>query len=109
MVVYYGLNKALGNISYFDSTGQQEYQFQKPYSEKTAQLIDQEVSKLIEQAYQTALRLLTENKEKLKQLAQVLIEKEVIFREDLEAIFGKRPWDEGKDHLRINGNTPNDK
>lgn len=102
MVVYYGLNDKLGNISYFDSTGQQEYQFQKPYSEKTAQLIDQEISALIEQAYQTAIRILTDNKDKLKQLAQVLIEKEVIFREDLERIFGKRPWDEGKNHLNIN-------
>ena len=105
MVAYFGLNKKIGNRSFYDSSGQQEYQFQKPYSEKTAQLIDNEVSTLIESAYQKALDLLEENKAKLTQLAKVLMSKEVIFREDLEEIFGKRSWDEGKDHLIINGNS----
>jgi len=90
MVVYYGLNEKIGNISFYDSTGQQEYALSKPYSEKTAQQIDEEISKLIESAYQRAKTLLNENKEKLSQLAGILIEKEVIFAEDLEEIFGKR-------------------
>jgi len=102
MVAYFGLNDKIGNISFYDSTGQQEYQFQKPYSEKTAQTIDSEVSKLVESAYKTALDILEKNKDKLHQLAKVLMDKEVIFREDLENIFGKRPWDEGKDHLELN-------
>jgi len=90
MVVYYGLNDKIGNISFYDSTGQQEYSLTKPYSEKTAQQIDEEISKLIESAYQRAKEMLTENREKLNQLAEILIEKEVIFAEDLETIFGKR-------------------
>ncbi len=102
MVAFFGLNDKLGNISYYDSSGQQEYQFQKPYSEKTAQVIDFEVSKLIEDAYKRALDLLEKNKDKLSELAKVLMDKEVIFREDLEKIFGTRSWDEGKDHLQIN-------
>jgi len=109
MVAYFGLNDKLGNVSYYDSSGQQEYQFQKPYSEKTAQLIDQEVSSLIEESYKRALDLLQENKDKLTQLAKVLMTKEVIFREDLEKIFGRRSWDEGKDHLDINGTDFNSK
>ena len=94
MVVYFGLNKKIGNISYYDSTGQAEYSFQKPYSEKTAEVIDQEISKLLESAYERAKKVLIENKVKLENLAKVLLEKEVIFREDLEEIFGKRPFDE---------------
>ena len=101
MIAFFGLNKEIGNISYYDSSGQQEYQFQKPFSEKTAQLIDQEVRKLVEKAYKKALDLLEKNKDKLSELAKVLMEKEVIFREDLEKIFGARSWDEGKDHLDI--------
>ncbi|MFW5706615.1 MAG: ATP-dependent zinc metalloprotease FtsH [Bacteroidota bacterium] len=94
MVVYYGLNSRIGNISYYDSTGQNEYSFNRPYSEKTAELIDTEVKSIIDQAYQRAVNILTENREKLEQLANVLLEKEVIFREDLEKIFGKRPFGE---------------
>ncbi|MDR0206303.1 MAG: ATP-dependent zinc metalloprotease FtsH [Bacteroidales bacterium] len=90
MVVFYGLNEKIGNISFYDSTGQQEYALTKPYSEKTAQNIDEEISKLIESAYKRAKGILTENKEKLIQLAENLVEKEVIFAEDLETIFGKR-------------------
>ena len=91
MVMYYGLNKKLGNISYYDSTGQSEYAFTKPYSEKTAQDIDEEVHQLIENSYNRAKEVLSTNKEKLIELAEYLLEKEVIFAEDLERIFGKRP------------------
>jgi cell division protease FtsH len=92
MITYFGLNKKIGNISFYDSTGQQEYQLTKPYSEKTAQTIDEEVHKLIEDAYQKALSLLKAHKKKVDVLAQVLLEKEVIFKEDLEKIFGKRTY-----------------
>ena len=92
MVMYYGLDETIGNVSYYDSTGQQEYSFQKPFSEKTAEKIDAEVSKLIESAYQEALRILNEHKEGLTQLAEKLIDKEVIFTDDLVTIFGERPW-----------------
>ena len=97
MVTYYGLNEVIGNISFYDSTGQQDYSFTKPFSEKTAEVIDKEVSKLAEQAYQEAITILSEHRDGLTQLANKLIEKEVIFGEDLEHIFGKRPWDEDKD------------
>ena len=93
MVTIYGLNEKLGNITYYDSSGQSEYNFSKPYSEDTARVIDFEISKLIEEQYQRAIHLLETNKEKLTQLANILIEKEVIFKDDLEAIFGKRPFD----------------
>jgi cell division protease FtsH len=96
MVAFFGLNDKIGNISYYDSTGQQEYSFQKPYSEKTAQVIDQEVSLLVEKAYQRALEIIKENKIKVEKLAYLLLEKEVIFREDLVSIFGERPFDEQK-------------
>jgi cell division protease FtsH len=93
MVTYYGLDDVIGNLSYYDSTGQQEYSLTRPYSEKTAELIDKQVSKLAEQAYQEALTILREHQDGLTQLANKLVEKEVIFGEDLELIFGKRPWD----------------
>lgn len=93
MVTIYGLNEKLGNISYYDSTGQSEYSFGKPYSDQTAKMIDEEISKIIEIQYQRALHILGENKDKLDALAAKLLEKEVIFREDLEEIFGKRAWD----------------
>ncbi len=92
VVSVYGLNDKLGNISYYDST-QAEFAFQKPYSEKTAQVIDEEISKVIEGQYQRAIQLLSNQREKLVALADKLLEKEVIFKEDLESIFGKRPWD----------------
>lgn len=93
MVTIYGLNEKLGNISYYDSSGQSEYNFSKPYSDNTALLIDQEISAIIEGQYQRAIRILEENKDKLLELADLLCQKEVIFREDLENIFGKRPFD----------------
>lgn len=93
MVTIYGLNDKVGNVSYYDSSGQSEYSFGKPYSEETAKLIDEEISKLIETQYARAVSILAENRDKLDALAQKLLEKEVIFREDLEEIFGKRAWD----------------
>jgi cell division protease FtsH len=92
MVTIYGLNEKLGNITYYDSSGQSEYNFSKPYSEDTAITIDKEISLLIEGQYQRAIEILKENKDKLLQLADILIEKEVIFKDDLETIFGKRPY-----------------
>ncbi|MBF04891.1 MAG: peptidase M41 [Flavobacterium sp.] len=91
MVTIYGLNDKLGNITYYDSSGQSEYNFSKPYSEETAKVIDSEISLLIETQYKRAVQLLEENKDKLIQLADILIEKEVIFKDDLETIFGNRP------------------
>ena len=92
MTVYYGLNEKIGNISYYDSTGQNEYGFTKPYSEHTAKTIDEEVSKLIESAYKRTKDILSKNKDLLTKLANLLLEKEVIFKEDLERIFGERPF-----------------
>tara|TARA_B100000508_G_C11465832_1_gene282423 strand:+ start:6765 stop:8954 length:2190 start_codon:yes stop_codon:yes gene_type:complete len=92
MVSMYGLNKEVGNISYYDSQGQN--QFTKPYSEETNRIIDLEVSKMIEEQYERAKKILTENKDKLTALAEKLLDKEVIFKEDLVAIFGERPWDQ---------------
>lgn len=93
MVTVYGLNEKIGNLTYYDSSGQSEYSFTKPYSEKTAELIDKEISTLIEEQYQRAVRILEENKDKLTELANVLLEKEVIFKDNLEEIFGKRPFE----------------
>jgi cell division protease FtsH len=93
MVTIYGLNDKIGNVTYYDSTGQSEYSFSKPYSDETAKTIDKEISLLIESQYDRAVQILEENKDKLNQLADILIEKEVIFKDDLETIFGKRPYD----------------
>lgn len=94
MVTIYGLNKKIGNITYYDSSGQSEYNFDKPYSEKTAVTIDEEIHEIIETQYQRALKILGENKDKLTELAEYLLEKEVIFKENLEKIFGKREWED---------------
>lgn len=93
MVTIYGLNEKLGNITYYDSSGQSEYNFSKPYSEDTAQVIDKEISVLIEDQYRRAINILEENKDKLLKLADILIEREVIFKDDLEEIFGARPFE----------------
>lgn len=93
MVTIYGLSENIGNISYYDSSGQSEYSFGKPYSEETAQKIDVEMKSIIENQYQRAVQILSENRDKLDALSNKLLEKEVIFREDLEEIFGKRAWD----------------
>ena len=95
MVTIYGLNDKIGNLTYYDPTGE-EYGFTKPYSEKTAQVIDEEIREIIEQQYQRALDILRTNREKLTTLAELLLEREVIFKEDLEHIFGKRPHDDDK-------------
>ncbi len=92
MVTIYGLNDKIGNITYYDSQNGNEYNFSKPYSERTAQVIDEEISKIVESQYVRAKELLTTHKEKLSKLADLLLEKEVIFKENLEEIFGKRPW-----------------
>jgi cell division protease FtsH len=92
MVTVYGLNDKVGNITYYDSTGNDS--FVKPYSEETGKTIDKEISKMIELQYQRAIELLTNNKEKLTILAELLLEKEVIFKDDLQEIFGKRPFEE---------------
>ncbi|WP_185882275.1 ATP-dependent zinc metalloprotease FtsH [Blattabacterium cuenoti] len=99
MVVIFGLNEKVGNISYYDSTGQNEYSFSKPYSEKTAQTIDEEIFKIITEQYNRAKYLLNKNKDKLSMLANELLEKEVIFREDLKKIFGDRPFSDNENGI----------
>ncbi len=103
MVTVYGLNEKVGNLTYHDSSGQSEYNFTKPYSEKTSELIDKEISNLIEEQYQRAIKLLEENKDKLTKLAEILLEKEVIFKDNLEEIFGKRPF-KSRDEI-MSGNS----
>ena len=90
MVTYFGMSDKIGNLSYYDSTGSRDMAFSKPYSEMTAELIDEEVNRLIDQAHATALQVLTENREGFEKLAALLLEREVVFSEDLEAIFGPR-------------------
>lgn len=104
-IVYYGLNERIGNISYYDSSGQSEYSFNKPYSEYTAKMIDEEVKKMTDIAYAKTKQILISNKVKLTLLAEKLLEKEVIFKEDLEDIFGKRPFEK---HEEIVVNIPKD-
>ncbi|WP_308992995.1 ATP-dependent zinc metalloprotease FtsH [Mariniflexile litorale] len=93
MVTIYGLSEKIGNLTYYDSSGQNEYGFTKPYSEQTAELIDKEISDIIEKQYQRAIELLENNRDKLTELAEVLLEKEVIFKDNLEKIFGKRAFE----------------
>jgi cell division protease FtsH len=88
-------------VSFYDSSGQQDYGFTKPYSDKTAEIIDEEVKKLIDRAYERTLSLLSINRDKLDALAKLLMEREVIFKEDLENIFGKRPFDKEEDLNQI--------
>jgi cell division protease FtsH len=92
MVTMYGLNEKIGNISFYDSSGQSEYSFGKPYSDKTAEIIDEEVKLMVEGAYKRAVALLSNHREKLDQLAKRLLEREILYREDLEEIFGQRPF-----------------
>ena len=89
MVTIYGLNDKVGNITYYDSSGQNEYGFTKPYSEETAITIDKEISSIIENQYHRAIKILEENKDKLTALAEVLLEKEVIFKDNLEEILAR--------------------
>ena len=90
MVTYFGMSDKVGNISFYDSTGSRDMALTKPYSEKTAELIDDEVARLVKQAHATAMKVLTENREGFEQLAARLLEREVVFSEDLEEIFGPR-------------------
>ena len=92
MVTIYGLSEKVGNLTYYDSSGQSEYGFTKPYSEQTAEVIDKEISDIIEKQYQRAVDLLMQHKDKLTELAEVLLDKEVIFKDNLEKIFGERPF-----------------
>ena len=91
MIVYLGFNKKLGNISFYDSTGQNNMSIQKPYSEDTGKLIDEEVRKLIDESYRRSKAILVEHQDSLVKMAQLLLEKETIYKEDLESILGKRP------------------
>ncbi len=92
MIAYFGMSEKVGHVSFYDSSGQTDMTFTKPYSEKTAELIDKEVKDLIEEAYKRSFEILKKHKDGLTKLAEILLEKEVIFAEDLEKIFGKRPW-----------------
>jgi len=93
MVSIFGMSEKVGNVSYYDSSGQSDYSFTKPYSEKTAELIDEEVKIIIDEQYERAIQILSEKAKDHGKLANMLLEREVIFSEDLEEIFGKRPWD----------------
>jgi cell division protease FtsH len=93
MVSIFGMSEKIGTVSFYDSSGQSDYSFTKPYSEKTAQLIDEEAKKIIDQEYQRALKILREYGEGHQKLAQLLLDREVIFSEDMEHIFGKRHFD----------------
>ena len=106
MVAYFGMSEKLANMSYFDSTGNSDYGFTKPYSEKTAELIDSEAKNIVAIEYDRAKKILSDNAKGHNELAELLIEKEVIFAEDLEKIFGKRPWTSRNDELMAqNGNS----
>ena len=96
LVTYYGMSPEVGNISFYDSTGQSDYGITKPFSEKTAETIDREVRRIVEEAYSKAKELLLSHRAQLDELASQLYEKEVLFREDLERIYGPRPWEEQK-------------
>jgi len=100
MVTVYGLNDKIGNLTYYDSSGQDQYGFSKPYSEETARTIDKEISILIEEQYQRAIELLDKHQDKLTELAERLLEKEVIFKDDLEKIFGKRPFEQDEAEIK---------
>jgi len=89
MVAKLGLSKSLGNVSFYDSTGNYDNAFQKPYSEATAKLIDTEVSELMQEAYEHAKGILLQNKKPLTQIAELLLDKEIIYKEDIERIIGK--------------------
>ncbi len=105
MVAYFGMSEQLPNLSYYDSSGASDYGFTKPYSEKTAELIDAEAKNIVAHQYERAKKILLENAEGHNRLSQMLLEREVIFAEDLEEVFGKRPWATRHDELMLmNGN-----
>ena len=99
MIAFLGMSEKLPNLSYFDSTGQVDYTFQKPYSEKTAEIIDEEVKRIVNEQYARAKKILQDNLEKFTQLAELLLKKEVIFTDDVERILGKREFDEEKEQV----------
>jgi AFG3 family protein len=105
MVAFFGMSEKVGNISFYDSSGQSDMGFTKPYSEKTAELIDKEVNQIISESYQRAKHVLQKNKKGLTELAELLLEKEVIFSEDLERIFGKRKADQLKETVAVEDKT----
>ena len=109
MVTVYGLNDKIGNITYYDNNGQSEFGFTKPYSEETAKQIDEEISKIVEREYKRALGLLRKHKKKLSELAEHLLEKEVIFKDDLVSIFGKRPFEKEETVPEKDNTSPNKK
>ena len=92
MIAYFGMSEKVGHVSFYDSSGQSDMAFTKPYSEKTAELIDSEAKNIIDEAYKRSKDILIKHMDGLNKLAEILLEKEVIFAEDLENIFGKRPW-----------------
>ena len=103
MVAYYGMSEKLPNMSYYDSTGNSDYGFTKPYSEKTAETIDEEARLIVAEQYERAKQILKENAAGHNTLAEILLDQEVIFAEDVERIFGKRPWESRSDELmRLN-------
>lgn len=106
MVTIFGMSEKIGNLSYYDSTGQNDFSFTKPYSEKTAELIDSEVKELVENAYTQAKELLKRHQEQHKQVAELLLEREVIFSDDLERILGKRPWKDDEEENSPEAETP---
>ncbi len=110
MISYYGMSDKIGNISFFDSSGQNEYGFTKPFSEKTGQIIDEEVKLLLDETYKRAIDILSTHRDGLTKLAEILLEKEVIFSEDLEKIFGKRVSSHSEEELvsplEINDKAP---
>lgn len=106
MVLYYGMSPAIGNISFYDSTGQSDWNFTKPFSEKTAETIDAEVKRIVSEAYAKAKELILEHREQIDQLAAQLYEKEVLFREDVERIFGPRPWNDDVPELLPKSDVP---
>ena len=108
LVTYYGMSPKVGNISFYDSTGQSEWGLTKPFSEKTAETIDSEVQRMVEEAYAKAKELLTSHREQLDQLASQLYEKEVLFREDLERIYGPRPWETTNEPKEANASDDSD-
>ena len=106
MVSFFGMSEKVGNISFYDSTGQSDFGFTKPYSEKTAELIDREVKDIIDESYARALEVLKKNIKGLTVLAELLLEKEVIFGEDLERIFGKRKTSASKEAETVPESQP---
>ncbi|MDR1542932.1 MAG: ATP-dependent zinc metalloprotease FtsH [Prevotellaceae bacterium] len=99
MVAYYGMSKNLPNISYYDSSGQYDFGFTKPYSDTTSKNIDNEVQRIIEEQFERAKKILRENEDGVRQIAQILIDREVLFADDVKAILGERPWESRGEQL----------